>query len=325
MLERLLILVGIIALVATNHVEFYWAVICYIAAPALMFFVGLMMLRQFIFARFSFDWAVVSKILVYSLPLLPFTLVGYFAGSYVDGIFVAKFLSQGDLGVYTVATQTNGLAMQIPTLANTVLMPLFVTLQAESTDERTFNYFRNILPAITFLWGLACVTFAFAGYFLVPAVYGQPFSGASMPLWILLSASVVSIPVAIGYSALANSTSTTWVPMIAAFLSAGVNIGANFALIPKYGMVGCAWATLLAYFVSSASFALLLKKTSKMPISWTLLAVVPSLCGVVIISLYESPLLAFGGCLAVSCLVGYFQKRSLHEVYLFVSGFRRTA
>ena len=323
MVERLLIFAGILGLIFSGKLEFFGAVVCYIAAPAVMVVAGLVWLREFVFTSFAFDTAFAKKILVYSLPLLPFTLVGYFAGSYVDAVFIAKFLSQAELGVYSVATQANGIAMQIPTLANAVLLPLFVTLRAESGDERTFNYFRNILPAVTLLWGVTCVSLAFAGSFLVPIVFGPLFDGAVLPMWILLSASVVSIPVAIGYSALANSTSTTWVPMTAAIMSAAVNIGANFALIPKYGMAGCAAATLLAYFVSSAVFALLLKKTAKMPVSWTLLAVVPSLCGVLIFSIYGSPLLALGACLAVSCLVAFFQKRSLLEVYSFVSGFRR--
>ncbi len=325
MFERLVILAGIVGLVALSQLEFYWAVVCYIVAPAAMALAGTVMLREFIFARFAFDRAIVKKILVYSLPLLPFTLVGYFSGSYIDGIFVTKFLSQSDLGVYSVATQVNGLAMQIPTLANTILLPLFVTLRAESGDQRTFNYFRNILPAITLFWGLACVGLAFFGYLLVPLVFGVPFGPASLPLWILLSSSVVSIPIAIGYSALANSTSTTYVPMIAAFVSAAVNIGANFALIPKYGMAGCAWATLIAYFASTTVFALLLKKTAKMPVSWTLLAFVPTVTGAVIISLYDSPLFALAACLAVSCFVGFFQRRSLIEMYSFISNFRRPA
>ena len=325
MLERLLIFVGILTLFASNYLEFYWAVICYISAPALMIVAGVVRLREFIFARFSFDFEFVKKILLYSLPLLPFTLVGYFSGSYVDAVFIAKFLSKSDLGIYSIATNVNGIAMQIPMLANAILLPLFVTLRAESGDQRTFNYFRNILPGITLFWGVACVSLSFIGSLLVPLVFGAEFAGAVLPMWILLSAAVVSIPVAIGYSALANSTSTTYVPMLAAILSAVVNIGANFVLIPRYGMAGCAWATLTAYFVSSATFAFLLKKTAKMPVSWTLLAVVPSIFGVMLISLYDRPLLALGGCLAVSCLVGYFQKQSLREIYSFVSGFRRAA
>ena len=325
MLERLLIFSGIVALVVYGRLDFYWAVMCYIAAPAVMVFAGLIMLRRFIFARFTLDGVLVKKILVYSLPLLPFTFVGYFSGSYVDAVFIAKFLSQGDLGVYSVATQVNGIAMQIPTLANAILLPLFVTLRAESGDQRTFNYFRNIVPAVTLFWGLACVSLAFIGYLLVPVVFGTKFDGAAIPMWILLSSSVVSIPVAIGYSALANSKSMTYVPMIAAFLSAAVNISLNFLLIPRYGMAGCAWATLIAYFVSALAFALLLKQSAKMPISWTFLAFVPTVSGAVIISFYGSPLLALAGCLAVSCFVGVFQRRSLLELYSFISGFRGAA
>lgn len=322
MCERLLIFAVVLALFVTNHLEFYLTVLCYIAAPAVMVVAGLVGLREFIFARFSFDVTFFKKILLYSVPLLPFTLVGYFSGSYVDAMFISKFLSTSDLGVYSIATQVNGIAMQIPTLANTILLPLLVTLRAESGDQRSFNYFRNVLPGITLLWGLACVLLSFIGYLLVPVIFGPKFAGAALPIWILLTASVVSMPVAIGYSALANSMSTTYVPMIAGVVSAAVNISANFILIPKYGMAGCAWATLIAYFAASSTLALLLKKTAKMPVSWTLIAIAPSIAGTIIICWWQNPAFGLAVCIAASFLVGFLFRESVNKSVLFIRNLR---
>ena len=304
MLERLFILIGILGLIASNRIEFYWAIICYIAAPAAMILIGVIRLRPLILSHFSFDRPFVEKILVFSIPLLPFTLVGYFAGSYVDAVFISKFLSIRDLGIYSIATQINGIAMQLPLLANTILLPLFITLAAESDRQRSFSYFRNILPGLTLLWGVGCGILAFAGYLMIPAIFGTEFGGSSVPLWILLTASVVSFPVAIGYSALSNAASTTWIPMTATIISAAVNIVGNFLLIPKYGMAGCAWATLLAFFTSAAVFAILLKSTAQMPVSWTFLAAVPSVFGVLGYTLFENAWLALGICIGSSILVG---------------------
>jgi O-antigen/teichoic acid export membrane protein len=324
MLERLSILIGILGLVAFYRVEFYWVVICYIAAPAAMIVIGSAQLRSLIGTRFSFDGQFVKKILLFSLPLLPFTLVGYFSGSYVDAVFISKFLSIRDLGIYSIATQVNGIALQMPLLANTILLPLFVTLMAESDRQRSFNYFRNILPGLTLLWGIACAALSFVGYLIIPTVFGAEFSGASLPLWILLTASVVSFPVAVGYSALSNAASTTWIPMIATIISATVNILGNIFLIPKYGMAGCAWATLLAFFTSAVVFAILLKSTAQMPVSWTFLAVIPSVLGVLSFIFFNS-WIALLVCVGSSVLLGLLRWTSMNEMLRFVLNFRRSS
>ena len=143
MIERLLIFVGIFALTAAANLTPIFAMLCYIIAPAAMIFAGLFKLRHFINVRFDIDRAFVRKIFAYSIPLLPFSLVGYFSGSYVDAVFVSKFLSTNDLGIYSVATQINGIALQLPTLANTLLLPLFVTLTNEGLNEKIRSYFTH--------------------------------------------------------------------------------------------------------------------------------------------------------------------------------------
>lgn len=81
MLERLLIFAGVIFLLGFGDLSPLSALICYSLAPLLMMSVGLFYLRHFIFARFSVDWQFLKKIAAYSLPLLPFSLVGYFTST----------------------------------------------------------------------------------------------------------------------------------------------------------------------------------------------------------------------------------------------------
>lgn len=323
MAERMLTLAGIIALTIAGSLEFQSAVICYIVAPAIVMIAGLVQLRSVIFRRFSYRKEDFRKILVYSLPLVPYGLVGYFSGSYLDAVFITSYLSTADLGVYSLAIQINGIAMQVPTLANTVLLPLLITQQAESGRERSFFYFRNVLPGIVLLWGLMSAAIGFIFYYAVPVIYGAEFSPVSVPIWILLSATVVWIPVAIGYAALANTVSATHIPLVAAIASSAVNVGANFVLIPRYGMIGCAVATLLAFSASVVTFAILLKRSAKMPISWTFLACVPSVISVLLVILLNAPVWALFGCLAVSVIVAIVKKDSIKLLIAFLSTFRK--
>lgn len=321
MVERFIIFAGLFGLTAAARLTPDLSMICYIAGPALVMFFGLFVLRTYVIARFAFDRAFVERFVVFSLPLLPFSLVGYFSGSYVDAIFVSNFLSTRDLGIYSVATQINGIALQLPTLANTLLLPLFVTIQSESDDQRGSNYFRHVLPSLTLSWGLGCSIMAFVAYFAIPVFFGEEFQPAGMPLWVLLAASTIGIPVAIGYSALSNAASATYISLVAAVLSSITNVSANFVLIPRYGLVGCAVATAIAFFVSVVVFAFLTSRQARIPISWTFIAFAPSIAGALLASVLDNVWLGVTVCIAGSFLIACLFRRSLNKTLAFRKNF----
>lgn len=310
MIERLVIFAGIIILTVSARFTPYSVMLCYIAAPAAAMFWGVFELRRYIWARFSVDRAFVRKFVTYSLPLLPFSLVGYFSGSYVDAIFVSKFLSTSDLGIYSVATQINGIALQLPTLANSLLLPLFVTLQRETENQRSFNYFRNVLPTLTLLWGLACTTLAFVAYFAIPLVFGSEFQAATMPLWILLTASGLSAPILFGYSAYSHAVSATYISTAAGVASAISNILLNYLLIPRFGIVGCAWATLFSFVASGLVVVALTRRIERFPFSWMFYSIVPVVLAVCTFSLSYNSFAGFGVCVAATVVIAYYFGKS---------------
>lgn len=276
MTERLLIVGAILTMIAAGWMEFVGIVVSYVATSAAMAFVGVFHLRRYIFAPFAVDRPFIKKVFAYSVPLVPFSFVGYFSGSYVDAVFVSKFLSISVLGIYSVATQINGIALQLPTLANVLLLPLFVTLQSESENQRSFNYFRNVLPTLTLLWGFACAALALVGYFAIPLIFGSEFQTASAALVILLSGSAIALPAMLGYFPYSHALSATYITMFGAILAAIANIAGNFVLIPRFGLVGCAYATAIGYFVNVLTTALLLRLKAGLPISWNFMALVPA-------------------------------------------------
>jgi O-antigen/teichoic acid export membrane protein len=313
MTERLLIFISIALLAITGHLIFSSVAISYIAAPFVMAVVGIFPLIGYLFTRFEIRVKDVRRMLLYSLPLLPFSFIGYFSGSYVDAIFIASFLSLHDLGVYYVASQINGIALQIPTLANTLLVPLFITLNSEQADERMRSFFRRLLPPIVLGWGVIALIGAISASFLIPAFFGPEFTPAVVPAWILLSSSTLLLPVFCGYSAMTHAHSVTWIAAIIALFGAAANIGLNFALIPRFGMEGCAWATVGSYLVSISAYGILLRLSVDLPLSWLYLAMLPSLASAAIYSATNGALWAAGACLALTGVVILFKLEAVYS------------
>jgi O-antigen/teichoic acid export membrane protein len=322
-LERVIIATAVVAFYVTGALDLSAAVIAYVIAAAAMAGVGVYRLRRLIFTSFAVEFEFIKKIFIYSVPLLPYWIIGYMSSSFVDAVFISTFLSTADLGVYGIAIQISGLAMQIPTLANTILFPLFITQQAESGEERSFFFFRHVLPGLVLVWGLGCGVAAFLSFYLMPLVFDASYSGATLPLWILLAGTTFWVPVAVGYAALANAMSSTYMSLIASAFSAAANLGANFYLIPRYGMAGCAWATMLAYASSAIVFGILLNRGSRLPLSWTFVAFLPSVAGSLVLFTWGSPLAALSVTIISTAAIATFARKSLGHMSAFINSLRR--
>ena len=264
-------------------------------------------------SRFSVDKAFVKRVLAYSVPLLPLSLVGYFSGNYVDAIFISSFLSTRELGIYSVASQINGMLIQFPTLVNGLLVPFFVTLDKEGAGERLNNYFANALPNLTLGWGLLCSAGALAASVMIPVLFGSEFAAAATPFWILSTSTVIAMPILCGYGALTHARSVTHIAAISTIVAAIANLGLNYLLIPRFGMAGCAWATVLAYSLNSIGFAVMLKARLRTPISWVFLAIVPNLAGAVVLSISNSGWLAATVALGLFLLISIQKRASMRD------------
>ena len=312
-IERLIIFASLLVLAAVGKLTVTTSFLCYLILPVFMSFVGFWYLRNFVFTRFSADWKYWRKILFFSLPLIPTSLTGYFSTSYLDAAFISNFLSIRDLGIYSVATQINGIALTFPTLVNSLLIPLFVTLQQESNAQKSHFYFNHILPTLILFWGLFCTIISFVGYFIIPVIFGADFINAIQPLWILLATSTLMFPLLAGYGALVSATSTTYIAMLGAIFAALSNICFNFLLIPRFGLYGCAWATSIMYLTISLTFGVLLRRAVKLPISWIFVAAIPSIAGALVLSLTGNPYLSLLITVVLTIFLIYLKRTSLRK------------
>ncbi len=279
MVERLLVFAGVLTLASFSKLNLFSAILSYTFAPFLMVIIGVWHLRRFLFARFLFDWQFLRKIIVFSLPLLPFSLVSYFSGSYTDAIFVSRFLSTKNLYFYSVAYQINGMLMQFPLLAGTLLLPLFVTLKTNKNIEKVKVYMQDILPLLTLIGGVSGVCFAFIMKFFIYYMFSEDSASITIIFWILVSNAAIIVPFSLGYVPYINSSSVTYVSTINAVITAVVNLSANFFLIPIYGLKGCAWATVLAYGVGFLAVSYIMNIRFSIESRWLIPALIPAFVG----------------------------------------------
>jgi len=146
------------------------------------------------------------------------------------------------LGVYAIASKYAEL-LRLPGLAvNYVLYPAFSRSDERSARART----RKLLPAAAGLNALAVVPLALAAAPLLPLVYGNDFRGAVVPAWILL-AGLVGEGVAGLVGAYLYGVNRPGLNSLAIGVGVLLTIVGDVLLIPRYGAVGAALASAVAY------------------------------------------------------------------------------
>lgn len=163
--------------------------------------------------------------------------------SRVDQTIMTPLSSAYELGLYVVAVNVSELPLVIHRAVRDVT---FVTDASRSEDAR--------LAAAARISTLICtvVALVLGGTMIwwLPLLFGEEFAPAVPIAWLLLVAVVVSTPGSIAGAGL-SARGRPGLRSIALVIACVLNIGLLVLLVPTYGAMGAAWATLLGYVVSS--------------------------------------------------------------------------
>ncbi|MGD9588975.1 MAG: polysaccharide biosynthesis C-terminal domain-containing protein [Pyrinomonadaceae bacterium] len=299
--ERGVIFLILVILVWADHLGFYTALIAYIGSPLLMTVIGSISLRGLVSWRFAIgrDW--LWRIIKFSIPLIPYSFIGYFSSMYLDSIFIVGYLGKAELGVYSLAYQTAGILMQLPLLAGSLLLPFFVTLRTSNKETQISSYMQDVMPVLCLLWAVGCVFAALVLSLLIPLAFGVEMSAASRLVLLLTACTAINGPVLFGYGAFINAYSATYISTILTTVLGLTNLVFNIVLIPKYGLTGAAFASIVAYFASVLVTAMVISYRFNIKRDWAIESTIPGIMGLVVFWLTESFFagILFAGALAV--------------------------
>jgi O-antigen/teichoic acid export membrane protein len=191
----------------------------------------------------QFDRALLREMNRFGLPLVPSALA-LWAINFIDRLFIAQYKGQTEVGVYSVAVRISS-AIVFLMVAFRLAWPAFAySIRDDREAKRTYSFVLTYLVYVCCWMSLALGALApWLVHVLAPKPEFRRASEAVALLAFAASAYAAYTVLAIG-SGRARKTQLNWVISGAA---AALNIGLNIVLIPRYGMVGAAIATLAAY------------------------------------------------------------------------------
>jgi O-antigen/teichoic acid export membrane protein len=166
----------------------------------------------------------------------------------LDVAILGAFAGPALVGVYAVASKYAEL-LRLPGLAITyVLYPSFARRDGHQPRERT----RGLLAPALGLNVLAAIPLAFAAAPVLPLLYGHGFATTIRPAWILI-VGLLGEGVAGVVTAFLYGIDRPGINSLAIGAGVVVTVVVDIALIPRYGVIGAAIASTVAYLITDVT------------------------------------------------------------------------
>lgn len=200
--------------------------------------------------NWKFDKILSIKLLKDAWPLI---LAGVVVGIYVriDQIMIEKMLNSTELGFYAAAVRLCEVWYFIPMVITTSLFPAI--LNAKNSDENLYqSRLQKLYDLMAFISIGIALPVTFLSGFIMSTLYGSEFIVGSTVLTIYIWAGVPTF-LGVASSQYLISENLTKISFYRTTIGLIANIFLNLILIPKYGINGAAYATLISYSIATLS------------------------------------------------------------------------
>lgn len=200
---------------------------------------------------FSFDKKILFKMLNFGIPYLPAALAATIV-NVVDRPVVLALTDESTLGIYQANYKLGVFMMLFVSMFQFAWQPFFLNNAKEKNAKEIFSkVFTMFLIVGSLIWitlTLFVDDFAKIEFYHGKTIIGKEFLSGLPIVPLILLGYLFNGVYYIFQAGIYIEEKTKYFPIVT-FAGAVTNVIVNFILIPKYGIMGAAFATFLAYFV----------------------------------------------------------------------------
>ncbi|MGZ4383917.1 MAG: lipopolysaccharide biosynthesis protein [Gaiellaceae bacterium] len=221
----------------------------------------------------EFDRGLFRAMNQFGMPLVPSALAVWVT-NLLDRWFVRYYKGLGETGLYSAGAKIAS-AMTLLITAFTLAWPAFAySIEDDRRAKRTYAF---VLTYVMLVLAWAALALSALAPWLVHLL-GHSFHRSDRVVAWLAFGSVAYAGYAVTMIGVGRvrRTRSNW---IITGTAAVVNVGLNFALIPRWGMIGAAIATLVAYSVMFAGMTVRAQRLYPVPYQWPRVATAVGVAG----------------------------------------------
>ena len=198
--------------------------------------------------KWKFDKIIAIELLKDSWPLI-LSAVVISVYMKVDQIMIKEILGNEQVGQYAVAVRLSEIWYFIPMAIVSSLFPAIVNAKKES-KELYYSRLQKLYDLMVWMAIAIALPMTFLSDWIVDLLYGSAYIEAGSVLMIHIWAGVF-VFLGVAFSSFLASENLTKKAFYRTLLGAIINIILNYILIPIYGIMGAAIATLIGQFVAN--------------------------------------------------------------------------
>jgi O-antigen/teichoic acid export membrane protein len=227
--------------------------------------VALFSIRKYLHhAQKYFVRALVIPLIKLTIPFAILSVFGIFMTN-IDSVIIGMLENEHMLGLYGAAQRPISILYIIPSFLSTSLLPL-VSRFIKEEKTHTIHTITSIASIASIALALPLVAggIVVAGP-LISVIFGSEYSGAVLTFQILLLTLLFIFPGTI-FAEILLAENKQRIFIFTGIIGALLNVGFNFLLIPSYGIIGSAIATVIALAIVNIFFYIEVQKTNKINI-----------------------------------------------------------
>ena len=241
------ILVAIPLLLGMNFVFVLWAMIAWMAFR----FVWLIALL-FKYSEFKISTSFIKEHLILAFPLILSTLLSGSA-QYIDGVIVTGFFDESKFAIFRYGAREFPLVILMATAFSNGMIPEF----SKSSKEEVLATIRKKSTQLVHLLFPISIAMLLISNWIYPIIYNEQFAESAkvFNIYLLLIISRLVFPqtILIGL----KKTKTI---LYAAVFEIIINVLSSLILVYYFGIIGVAYATVIAYFFEKIFLAISVQK-----------------------------------------------------------------
>lgn len=208
----------------------------------------------------KFDMSLAKRLFASSWPLI---LSGAMVIIYmkIDQVMIGIMLNDAQVGIYSVAVKFSEMFLFLPAAISVSLFPAIISSKKIS-QEVYYSRFQKLFDVMTWVPMTFVIPLFVFSDFIVVFLYGAEYALAGPALAISIW-SAVATSVKFGVEKYLINEDQTKIIFTNALIGAVLNIILNLLLIPTYGILGAAFATVVSYTAASYLGLLLYPSTRK--------------------------------------------------------------
>jgi len=224
----------------------------YLIAVSAEVFLSMLIMSVYYFKhnrdKFGFSWKIFKKMISISYP---FIISGILSAIYwqTDKLMIKSFMDNAAVANYSVAMTMAGTI----SIASTAIIEGFRPdiMNFKQTNENLYKKrFRQLYGLVFWICVVYCIFVTIFAKFLVLLIFGVKYLDAVPALYVVVWYVMFSYFSYINNLYMVAENKIKWIQIIT-FIGSVINIILNFILIPKFGIVGAALASLITQVLAN--------------------------------------------------------------------------